>query len=292
MVQLANRFLSVVISPQGAELTRISSRDGAVDYLWEGDPAVWKRHAPILFPIVGRLKNDRYVYEGVEYEMTQHGFARDLEFQVLERSGRDGQRVTMELTESDQTLAMYPFRFVLRVSYHLDDRVLETGYLVRNPADVPMYFSLGAHPAFRCPIDENETFSDHAIVFERPESAHRYYLEDGLIASREDVFLNSTHVLPLAPALFERDALVFKDLVSKRVSLRNGFGSHRVAVEFPAFPYLGLWTKPGSECFICIEPWHGLADSIDADGDLTRKEGILRLEPGQTFQCAMRMRFA
>ncbi len=277
-IVLANRSLRARVSPQGAELQSLRRACSPLEYLWQGDPAVWGRRAPILFPIVGRLRGDCYFVAGREYRLGQHGFARDCLFALTQRTET---AATLELRASDETLARYPFAFRLAVSYTLRDRSLVQRVEVGNPGDRPLPFSVGLHPAFRCPLLADHRLDDYAILFEVPETADRYPVLDGLVAREGEPCLRAQSSLPLRPGIFERGALVFRSLRSQRVRLTGPAGVG-VEIDFPGFPYFGIWSKPGA-AFVCLEPWCGIADAPEASGQLEDKEGIVSLPPGATF---------
>lgn len=290
MQHLENDFLRISASASGAELTRIFDKQNNLERLWSGDPAVWNRHAPILFPIVGRLRDNQYTFDGKEYSLPQHGFARD---QVFKLKRQTPTTLAYELTDSDATRANYPFAFVLQVEYTLRGNEILVAYTVSNPGSGTMYFSIGGHPGFACPLLEGEKFNDYYIEFEKKETCARWYAnENGLIHKVEENYLLDTEIIPYTMDRFKEDALVFKDLQSSRVSIKSFKNEHAVTLDFSAWPYLGIWSKPGGAPFICLEPWYGIADHTDQSGDLTKKEGIMPLEPGLNFCCAHRLLFS
>jgi len=275
---IADGTLRVEISTRGAELQSLRRADAEVEYLWQGDPALWGRRAPILFPIVGRLRGDRYLVAGREYRLPQHGFARERLFSLHDETDT---AVTMELCESEETRAHYPFAFRLAVSYALRATSLVQRLEVANPNDRPLPFSVGLHPAFRCPLLADESLEDYSIEFEVAETADRYPVVDGLVARHGEPCLRSQSSLPLRPELFQRGAVVFRELQSRRVRL-VGPGGLGVEIAFADFPYFAIWSKPGA-AFVCLEPWCGIADPPDASGHIEDKEGIVLLPSGATF---------
>jgi galactose mutarotase-like enzyme len=279
---IANRFLTVSVKQKGAELCSIRSAGGQ-EYLWQADPAVWPRHAPILFPIVGKLANDRYSHEGRTYELTQHGFARDLDFEQVEASRES---VSYRLLPSSLTRQKYPFDFVLAVNYRLKDNRLEIQYVVRNNGRTVMPFSSGAHPGFALNWGKGNRIEDYFLEFEKRETAEPFLLGRNHLLSAETAnVLEQGKVLPLRRDLFDRDAFLFLGLKSHKVSLCSRQQRRRLTVEFPGFPDLGVWAKPGAS-FVCIEPWYGHVDPENSNGILLNKPGIIKLPPGDTFQCA------
>ncbi|MCD6287623.1 MAG: aldose 1-epimerase family protein [Candidatus Hydrogenedentes bacterium] len=287
-INLTSGTLHITVADRGAELTSVKSVADNTEFIWQADPEIWGRHAPVLFPIVGKLKNDTYRLGGKEYKLGQHGFARDCRFAVV---GQTDNSLTFELNESEETLDAFPFRFVLNVTYTLTGNRLEVGYAVNNPADTDLLFSIGGHPGFRCPIDDTESFSDYYIEFDHAETVGRRLVRDGLFRGLEPCYLNGQKTIELNAELFKEDALVFDNLRSDKLELRSRTGNHSITFEFPGFPYLGIWTKYGSDRFICIEPWYGLADTETFGGDFSQKEGIQRLGPDRTFRCKYGMTF-
>lgn len=287
MSEIANEILQVSIAQQGAELTSIVRRSDHTQYLWQADPAFWKRHAPVLFPIVGRLKDNQYTYQGSIYQMSQHGFARDLFFNIVEEADDS---ITFRLADQPLTHEKYPFAFRLDISYTLEGNALLVSYEVHNPNDKVLPFSIGAHPAFSCPIIPGESFTDYEIHFEQAETAERHLLNAGLFDGTTVPYLQNSDHFPLTNDIFDQDALVFHDLKSAYVELRSKVSGRSVRMTLDGWPYLGIWAKPGAP-FVCLEPWQGLADSTDVSGVLTEKPGIHLLLPGQTHTCGYEVIF-
>ena len=268
----------------GAELTSLVTEANGLEYIWAGDPAVWGRHAPVLFPLVGRLPGDEYRYEGRDYKLPQHGFARDQEFRVLRHSVSE---VVFQLRHDEATRAVFPFAFELTITYTLHEARLAVRWDVRNPApDQPLLFSIGAHPAVRCPLLPGEAFEDYYFAFDHPVRLERHLLRGGLLTGQTAPVPTQGPELPLRYDLFADDALVFKHYDFTGLTLRSRKSAHFVRFQFDGFPYLGLWTKGPGAGFVCVEPWHGIASPAGAPGELSEKEGILTLEPGQVFSAA------
>ncbi len=288
MVYLKNDFLEVEIDTKGAEVKKIYHRQFQLDYLWSGDAAYWNRTSPVLFPIVGKVKDNTYTYQDQPYRLTQHGFARDTDF-ILESF--TASEAVFALSSSSETLTVYPFDFKLYITYTLSDTSLTVAYKVMHRNQGELLFSIGAHPAFRCPLEAGLSFEDYQLTFEKEESTPRLLLgSSGISRKTETVFAPGSKVIPLNYNLFgAKDAIVFKDLQSSAMTLSSEKGSHGLHFHFTGFPYMGIWTKPGP--FLCIEPWFGIADFEDADGKLEHKEGILRLNSGEAFQAAYCMEF-
>jgi galactose mutarotase-like enzyme len=277
MNSIHNEFLTVSVKTSGAELCNIQSTDGT-EYLWQADPAFWNRHAPVLFPMVGKLRDGRYELDGKTYEMTPHGFARDMNFSLIERGDNS---LVYQLLPTVETRARYPFEFALTITYKLDGNTLSIQYAVRNNGKAVMPFSIGAHPAFNLHGPVDECF----LEFEKSETLNTCLLgQKGLLSAETDPVFKNSKLLPLSKTLFDRDALIFMDAQSDKITLGAKTSPHRLTVEFAGFPELGIWAKPGAP-FVCIEPWYGYADPEQLYGDITNKPGIQLLPAGETFTC-------
>lgn len=276
LITIGNEVLSAGIHPFGAELRSLYHRQHRLEYIWQAGPA-WPKHSPLLFPIVGELKNKRYLYNGNGYTLPRHGFARERLFTLQHQ---DRQKAVFQLSDDAETQNVFPFRFLLDTTYSLSEEVLTISYAIYNRGDGDMYFSIGAHPAFRVPLDVRDRREDHFIRFSNAEKSGRWKLEHGLLNGEAQAFLEGCE-LPLTAELFEEDAIVLKGLQSDRVSLHSHRHGHGVEVDTRQAPYLGLWAANGGD-FVCIEPWQGIADSTASSGLLEEKEGILRLPPKAT----------
>ncbi len=278
---LSNEFLEVRIAALGAELQNIILKENGLDYMWSGDPAYWAKKSPVLFPIVGGLKDSNYSFEGKSYSLNRHGFARESLFEV---SAKTNNSISFLLQSDETTLAVYPFHFQFFVTYTLVQQTLEVSYLVKNTGDQNMYFSVGAHPAFAVPLSPNTTYTDYYLHFSKQEESGRWPLSpEGLIKSTPEKMLDGTDQLPLTKELFYGDALVFKDLRSTSISIRSDKTPHGLTVNYEGFPYMGIWAFKQAN-FVCIEPWCGIADSENTNGQLIDKEGINKLSPQESFQ--------
>ncbi len=280
MIELSNHYLKAQISPDGAELKSLVYLSTGKELIWQANPGIWARSAPLLFPIVGKLKNNSFKWNGLIYNMSQHGFARDSTFQV----GQTNETAAdFTLTENEQTLSKYPYDFNLQVSFQLKGNSILNTVSVENTGENDMPFSVGFHPGFNI----FGKFSDYQISFEKPETVDLFELKDGLINGvAHKKFLDYSQELLLENDIFDNDALVFKGLNSNWSKLRKQDGSHELTIHHPGFPYLGIWSKPG-ESFICVEPWYGLADNVNSEGNLFDKAGILVLKPNKKFSCAI-----
>ena len=281
MFFIEDQQLRISIHPKGAELQSIYHKGHQTEYMWSGDPAFWGKHSPLLFPIVGTLKDNTYYYDGKPYQLSRHGFARDREFTIETQSAH---AVTFLLRSDETSLKVFPFAFELRIGYSIAAGVLTTTYHVTNPAQTPLYFSVGGHPAFNVPLAPGTTYTDYSLEFDQPETAPRWPIsKDGLIERQPQPLLDNTRKLSLTKDLFARDALVFKGLRSTAVTLRSDRTERGLTLKFPGFPFLGIWAAPGAD-FLCIEPWCGIADSVDSNQQWTEKEGINKLEGGASFE--------
>lgn len=281
MFTIEDQQLRIVIQPKGAELQNIFHKGLQTEYMWSGDPAFWGKHSPLLFPIVGMLKENAYYYNGKPYQLSRHGFARDREFSIEKQSG---DAITFLLRSDEATLKVFPFAFELRVSYRISAGTLTTTYDVTNPAKTPLYFSVGGHPAFKVPLAPGTMYTDYYLEFDQTEQAPRWPIsKDGLIETEPLPLLNGARKLPLTKELFAKDALVFKGLHSTSLTLRSDRTERGLTMQFPGFPFLGIWAAPGAD-FVCIEPWCGIADSVDSNQQWTEKEGINRLDGGGRFE--------
>ena len=285
--QLKNETYIVEVKEHGAELSSFRDTAHNLEYIWQADPTVWARHAPVLFPIVGKLPNGAYQWGGDTYKLPQHGIARDQNFKLEQQTKNT---LTFALTSSEETLAVYPFAFRLETNYRLAGNALEITYTVQNTGNENMLFSIGAHPAFNCPLLPDEAFTDYYLEFDIPETLNRFLLLDGLQNGQTEAVLDNQKILPLRYELFEKDAIVLKGLNSEKITLKTDKQTHGLAFEFKNYPYFGIWTKERGAPFICLEPWHGIASHVSDSGDLTQKEGIMNLPSNEKFTCAYTIR--
>ncbi len=272
MIELSNDQLTVSIKENGAELCSVKSKTTGIEHMWQADPNYWGRHAPILFPIVGQVKNGEYEYRGGAYKLSQHGFARDQVFEIVDQSES---RVRLRLTASPETKTAYPADFELTITYTLKDSQVDCSYEVVNKENEPMYFSLGLHPGFRCPFAEGTSFEDYELVFGQNETLDRHLL-DGPFLSGEVVnkYMNDSANIPLSHDLFKDDALIFENFKSDSIRLQSPKTEHFVEMGLAGFPLIGLWSKPNSDApYVCIEPWYGVADEVDRK-PFEQKKGI------------------
>lgn len=273
--EIKNSFIKAQIKSFGAELNSLKKCDENFEYIWQANSKYWARHSPALFPIVGRLKEDSYFYKNKKYSLSQHGFARDKEFEVIQN---EADFIEFRLKSDEKSLEFYPFFFELDIGYKLDKNSFIVSYKVKNKSDEKMYFSIGAHPAFNTQIGD-------FLEFENIKTTKRYFLDEkGLIYKNQDLNLENSK-LYLDKDLFKDDALVFNDSTIKQITLKNIENKSRVKVKFDNFPYLGIWSKPNDAPFVCIEPWFGVADEENANQKIEDKKGILSLEKEEEFFC-------
>lgn len=277
---LYNDHLQVGIKRKGAELCSLRPVNSDLEYIWQAEAAVWARHAPVLFPIVGKLRANKYYWLGNEYHLPQHGFARDMDFSCISHSTC---KAEFELTHNEISRLNYPFDFKLKITYELAGNRLNISWHVINQGEEPMPFSIGAHPGFNIQVFENEQVDDYYLKFSSPETLDLFGLSDGLISGvKTPAFLNNISELQLTRNIFDADALVFRGHKSKSIALVNKQGNYNLTIGTEGFQYLGIWSKPGQP-FVCIEPWHGIADTVEHDGDILTKEGVMILGAGKTF---------
>lgn len=280
-MKLNNDRLEVDIATLGGELQSIKSVTTGKEYLWQADPAVWPRKAPLLFPVVGQLKGDSYKIGEETYRLGKHGFARDSEFEVVKWNPTE---VVFALKSSPRTFESYPFHFDFRVGYKLEDNAIEQSFEVMNTDNQNIPFSFGAHPAFNAnPID------GHYIEFEQEEDQESVIIEDGIRGDKSKPVFEGKKI-QLTQSIFDEDALIFSKPNSKSVVLKDNQHNALVKVEFDGFPFLGIWAKPKAN-YVCIEPWCGIADHKDHNLNIFEKEGIMVLGPGNQIKKSIKMIF-
>ena len=281
-IHLYNDFLNVKISTFGAELQSLTCQN--IEYLWQGNPQYWARKAPILFPIVGKVKNNQYRVEGKVYNLNQHGFARDSEFEIVQMSQNE---CTLELKSTEQTLEKYPFEFSLFVTYRLIQNRLVVIYKILNKDSQKIFFQIGAHPGFNIPVHSHEKYTDYQVVFSESENilAHQVNLSSSLIQKDAQPFLENSKTLDLTQNLFDQDYFLIKNYQSKSVSLLHKNSQKGIVLHRKKFPYLGIWSPKSCEKFVCLEPWFGHSDFEDFKGELSQKEGVIGLDVGAVFEC-------
>lgn len=267
--------MSLAVDSKGAELASLKL-DGR-ELLWQGSNQFWNGRAPILFPIVCGLRDNFYTYKGKRYDMPPHGFASASEFTLAEKTDDS---ISYLLKDSEETRRMYPFPFVLTVTYSLQDGCFTQIYRVENPGEDVLPFSIGVHTALNCPLGGEDSFEDYFIQFEKPVTVERQLKENGLLAGMSVPFLQNEDTIQLSYSLF-KEAIPLLGIPAKRLELKNRKGTFKACYTYSDYRDLGLWTMPDAP-FLCIEPWNGYDSFVDSSHDLLKKPGILFLGKGET----------
>lgn len=278
-MQISNDKISISVRNKGAELTSIKVLESNKEFLWQADPNFWGKHAPILFPVIGTMKDGEYEYNGKTYQMTKHGFARDLDFEFVSET-KDTLKYVLKA--NDYTLKMYPFEFELYVMYKLENNKIIVTYEVFNMKDEDMYFSIGGHPAFNCDIEGGNAY----LQFEKEENFISKIVDgkNGLVSPNTIKIKNNKNQIHLSYDLFNNDALILENLNSNSIIIKNTKTNDSVKMTHTGFPYMGIWTKPAP--FICLEPWYGIADYYNTNKKLEDKIGIRKLKGNESFACS------
>ncbi len=282
MLELNNNFLNIKIKKFGAELCSVISNNNAIEYIWQADETIWARHAPNLFPIVGKLKNDTYSFNNTTYTLPQHGFARDNEFILKSQTDT---KLILELTENETTLKNYPFKFSFKVIYALIKNKIEVTYQITNTDTQTIYFSVGAHPAFNCPLIPTENFEDYELQFSGSEKLITNKIKNGLISNNTTELNLTDNKTTISENLFNNDALVFCNNQINELTLISKKTKHGVCLTSKNWPYYGIWSKKKTKKFVCLEPWFGIADFENTNNNLNEKFGIITLQSKKEFNC-------
>ncbi len=278
MLEINNATLKASINPFGAELSSLTHL--GKEFIWHGDDNYWGGRAPILFPIVGALKDGSMRYQGKRYEMPRHGIARRCTFKCIHHSTTG---VTFSLKANEQTRELYPWDFELQAHFNLTESDIAVRYEVYNEDSSTMLFSIGSHPAFALQIDDSYSFNDYAIGFNQPEDFAIYALtEQGLLETTPQPLATSNNTIILTEDIFKNDALVLRNIKSDKISLYRGTDV-LLTVDTGGAPHLGIWSKPAAP-FVCIEPWLGTSDFVDASGEFDAKPDLISLMPQKSFQ--------
>ena len=268
--KIENEFLTCEIDDMGAQLHSLKLKENEKEYIWQGNPDIWYGQAPVLFPIIGQLVDDKYRYNGKEYTMPKHGLARKLLFKVKEC---EGAKAVFSLESDEKTLINYPFEFEYLVSFELCGKSLVNTMTVVNKTKGEMYFSVGAHPAFNCKVGD-------FIEFEKPETLSTERIDkENLIIPEKFPLIENSREIEITKEIFEADALILSDIKSNKLRIT---GDNEIEFTFGDCPFLGIWAKPGAP-YVCIEPWYGVNDGRDVKDDISQKRGIQRLGEGETF---------
>lgn len=269
--KIENEYLTCEIDDMGAQLHSLILKENAEEYIWQGNPDIWYGQAPVLFPVIGQLIDDKFRYNGIEYTMPKHGLARKLLFNVKECGGA---KAVFSLESDENTLKSYPFEFELLVAFELKEKSLVNTMTVINKTSGDMYFSIGAHPGFDCNIGD-------VIEFEYPETleTERIDSDNLLIPEKFPVIENSKEIV-ITEDIFKKDALILSGIKSKKLTIK---GENEVEFTFGDCPVLGIWAKPGAP-YVCIEPWYGINDDRDVKDDISKKREIQHLAEGGVFE--------
>jgi galactose mutarotase-like enzyme len=279
---LENDQLIVTACSKGAELISIVSKKSGTEYLWQGKSERWEGKSPVLFPIIASVENDQYCVGDNMYHLGLHGFAMHKEFRLTEKE-QGSLRFSLDFDED--TLKVYPYKFTLDVAYVLKDNSIQTIYAVTNVDDKPIWFCLGGHPTFACPLDKNLDFTDYHLKFEQKETAPRHLMTGPLMNGETEPFLDNQDEIPLNKDLFRENAIILKDLRSKWIDLRSSKDSKQVRLSIEGFPHLGIFSYAESEKdkYICVEPWHGIPGVKGKEKEMKDKEGVICLRQLNSF---------
>jgi galactose mutarotase-like enzyme len=283
ITSIKNDRIEIAVDTYGAELTSIKTVKDSLEFLWQKDNNYWARQAPPLFPIVGGLPDGRYQLGSRTYEMKLHGFARWCEF-TLVRSGPA--ELVYRLGYSEETLCQYPFKFELLIKYTLEANTLRQSFCVNNLDEKPLFFSVGAHPGFCCPLYEGEKMEDYYLWFEKPERLNRLLENGGLLTDETKKFLDDAHEKALSHSLFpDGELTILEKLASKWLEIRSRVNDRVIRVEFEGFPYLGIWSAKNDAPFVCIEPWLGIHSGKGDSLEFEKKKGLLNVAAGESYEC-------
>lgn len=279
---IENNRISITINEVGAELSSLYSFDTEKEYMWQADPTVWGSSAPVLFPIIGMVKDGTTTIGGKSYALPKHGMVRHND--KLELFYHSEDRITFRMCWSEETMKHYPYKFDFRITYRVRNEHVIVYHEIQNHGTEPMFFCLGGHPAFRIPVQEGETYDDHFLRFENDETADSLSVTSAgtLSHTTRAVPWQDGNLLPLTHELFAHDALVFRNLNSPSVVLESKRSGPLLKVDYAGWTHLGVWAKPTGD-FVCIEPWMGMADFEDSDGQFVNKEGIIELAGNESY---------
>ncbi len=267
-----NENFTLAVKEMGAELNSLKSKNTGIEYIWCGNEEIWYGQSPVLFPIIGRLLEDKYLVDGVEYSMPKHGIVRKKPFNLVENNGDS---LTFIQEYDEDSLKSYPYRFKLTVKFSLTENGLKVTHSVQNLDNKLMYFSFGAHPGFNCKIGDYIEFSDdNELLTERIDN------ESILIDEKFPVFMDENKI-EITDSLFNEDALILSEFNSKTLYIKSETHDRVIKFDFDS-PFLGIWAKPGAP-YVCLEPWWGVNDSYDKKADISEKRGIMSIKPEQTM---------
>lgn len=283
MYELAGKEISIQVSSLGAELKSLKDNATGQEYMWRADPEYWGKTSPILFPFVGRLKNQSYTYEGRVYKQKPHGFARDMVFELCNRTS---DTLWLGIQDTQETKEGYPFSFSFQIGYEIVGKSLRVLYRIENRDTCEMFFSVGAHPAFACPLREGEKRADYFLKFGNLDNilSNGVDMSTGLATHSYQEYVLEQGILPIDDYLFEQDALILEGHQVNEVSLLLPDKTPYITLRMDA-PVYGIWScvKPGAP-YVCIEPWFGRCDDVDFRGELQDREWQQKLEAGKVFE--------
>ena len=285
IVTLRNASLTCDVALRGAELRSLHDTVNGEEFVWQRDPAFWASSAPILFPVIGRFKDGGYLLDGRFHEVPKHGFARDMDFSLVTSSETSA---TFWLSDSDTTIAAYPYAFTLDVTFTLQDRALAVDYRVVNRNDHTMFFALGSHPAFNLPANLGP-LENWSIRFDEIEAPTCHRVAENLLSSAPEPFeFDTNNSIALTDETFLHDALIFKGIRSQHLQIVHREHDVRVRFDTGGAPTLGIWSKPGAP-YVCLEPWYGFDDSSEINANIRQKPDMLRLAAGESFTTGYRI---
>ncbi|MEE1321152.1 MAG: aldose 1-epimerase family protein [Acutalibacteraceae bacterium] len=271
---IENEVLKISVKKFGCELTSVKSKSSSYEYLWQGNPDIWSGQSPILFPIIGRLIEDKYTLNGKVYEMEKHGFARRNDWELI---GKEDNSLSFRLSENEKTLKCYPYCFDLIVKFILDGNRLTVEHRIINKNDGVMYFSIGAHPAFNCEIGDK-------LIFDRDETLETIKIDlvNSLRLPETTPLLKNEREITITEDIFKEDALIFEGVKSDNITLISQSSERKISFNLGNAPYLGIWAKPGAP-YVCIEPWCGVNDSTEKKADFSQKDAINSVNANDSF---------
>ena len=282
LFQIGNEQITIQVDSMGAEMKSLKKTTTGAEYMWEGNPAFWKRTSPVLFPIVGGLRNGEYIHNEKSYPMGQHGFARDMEFKLKSQTNRE---IWFSLKSNEETLKIFPYEFLLELGYELSESTVIVKWKVTNPSTQDMHFSIGGHPAFRCPLAEEAKQADYRLLFDASEVTAGI-LRNGLMSNETAVYSLDKGYMWISEHLFDNDALVIENDQAHKVALVKPDGSPYLTVSFDA-PLFGIWSPPGKKApFVCIEPWYGRCDAEDFTGTWEERKWGQHIAAGESFEAS------
>lgn len=281
---IENEFVKATVNDKGAELSSYINKENGINYLWKGDAKYWAKHAPVLFPVIGKVTNDSIKVNGVSYPMSKHGFARDTNFTLRKQSTSS---LEFAIESNEATKKSFPFDFEFVVKYSLEGKVLITSFAIKNTGKGALPFSVGGHPAFACPINEEGLFHDCYLQFNEEENADNVLLNvsSGFRNGEIEKGYLQGKTLPLHDDIFKNDALVFFNLKSNEISIKSNSNTHELKFSFEGFPQFGIWAPVGAP-FVCLEPWAGVCDEAGYEGEFKNRYGTVEVEENHFYLCS------